>query len=349
MGSKNHSVTDLLCEEKFITWVNNPNPELDAYWKSWQNENAENASKVDEARLILLSIDFKKSSQEEINSQKIFERIKNTIGEKPESRPKEKKIIALQPYGDRISPHFIFQNWKKIAAISIGILMIYALFNIIWAEKSIKYVTDFGETKSIILPDSSIVNLNGNSQIRYPSKMEIMDIREIWLEGEAFFSIKHTADHQKFLVHISDDFHVEVLGTEFNISNREGKTRVVLSSGKIKLNLEKETQSENIYMEPGDLVEYSPDQKVFIKKGLDTDKYTSWRNDRLIFDDTSLKEIKHILESTYGLNVEVADEAILAKKLYGSAPSDNMEMLLKGLAKSLDNKITLKGNTVIIE
>ncbi|MEX0884375.1 MAG: FecR domain-containing protein, partial [Cyclobacteriaceae bacterium] len=314
-----------------------------------ENENAENAAIIEQARLIVLSIDFEKSSDEEINSRRIFKRIKNTIKEKQPPRPKGRNLVATQSSKSRIPTNSFFQHWRKFAAISIGILIFYAIFLFFWTEKPIRYTTDFGKTKRIILPDSSIVNLNGNSQIWYSSNWGDMDTREIWLKGEAYFSIKYKADHQKFLVHVSDQFHVEVLGTEFNVSNREGKTRVVLSSGKIKLNLEKENQAENIYMEPGDLVEYSENQAVFIKKGLDTDKYSSWRNDRLIFDDTSLNEIKFILESTYGLKVKVTDERILTKKLYGSAPSDNIEMLLNGLAKSLDNKITIKGNTVLIE
>jgi ferric-dicitrate binding protein FerR (iron transport regulator) len=68
----------------------------------------------------------------------------------------------------------------------------------------------------------------------------------------------------------------------------------------------------------------------------------------LLFDDTSLGEIKSILESTYGLTVKVEDEKLLEKRLYGSAPSNDLQLLLKGLEHSLGNEISIEGNTVTI-
>jgi ferric-dicitrate binding protein FerR (iron transport regulator) len=77
--------------------------------------------------------------------------------------------------------------------------------------------------------------------------------------------------------------------------------------------------------------------------------YTSWRNNRLLFDDTSLLEIKSILESTYGLTVIVEDESLLEKRLYGSAPSNDITLLLKGLERSLGNQISIEGKLVTIK
>src|SRR5690606_175937 len=213
----------------------------------------------------------------------------------------------------------------------------------------ISFVTDFGETKVIALPDHSQVKLNGNSKLVFSSEWENGELREVWLEGEAYFSVNPTVSDQKFVVYTSDQFNVEVLGTEFNVSNRKGKSSVVLSSGKIKLNVEKDNQTERIFMEPGEMVEYERAKPDIRKKEVDPQRNTSWTKDSLIFDNTSLKEIKFLLETTYGLTVKVTDEALLEKKLFGSAPSNNINLLLQGLAKSLDHKITYKNNHVRIE
>ncbi len=45
------------------------------------------------------------------------------------------------------------------------------------------------------------VNLSTNSSITFSPNFSQQPIREVWLKGEAFFSVKHTADHTKFRVH----------------------------------------------------------------------------------------------------------------------------------------------------
>ena len=43
----------------------------------------------------------------------------------------------------------------------------------------------------ILLPDSSVVILSGDSKLKYPSSFDHLKTREVSLEGEAFFDIKH--------------------------------------------------------------------------------------------------------------------------------------------------------------
>ena len=236
-----------------------------------------------------------------------------------------------------------------MAAVFIGLIVCTGILLTHKKSHTRTFVTDYGETKVIALPDHSQVKLNGNSKLVFSSEWENKELREVWLEGEAYFSVNPTVSEQKFVVHTSDQLNVEVLGTEFNVSNRKGKTSVVLSSGKIELNVEKDKQTEKMLMEPGEMVEYEKSDPVLRKKEVDPHKYTSWTKDKLIFDNTSLEEIKFILETTYGLTVEVTDEALLEQKVYGSAPSNNIKLLLQGLAKSLDHNITYKNNHVKIE
>jgi ferric-dicitrate binding protein FerR (iron transport regulator) len=70
------------------------------------------------------------------------------------------------------------------------------------------------------LPDNSTVILNANSSLRYQENWEAELLREVWVDGEAFFSVVHTHNHQRFRVNVTDDLKVEVLGTEFNVKDR---------------------------------------------------------------------------------------------------------------------------------
>lgn len=353
MDSERYSVTDLLKNDAFLSWVKNPTPELDAYWTAWRGNDKVKTELIDHAKKIILSIDFKKNHSHEVDDQKILNRIKSTIQQDREklshSYPLEETLSKRK--SDVKAPtnnKSFLSGWQKAAAVFIGVAVCTLILLMHKKSHTRTFVTDYGETKVIALPDHSQVKLNGNSKLFFSTEWKNKELREVWLEGEAYFSVNPTVSDQKFVVYTSDRFNVEVLGTEFNVSNRKGKTSVVLSSGKIKLNVEKNNQIERMVMEPGEMVEYGNTDPILRKKEVDPQKYTSWTKNKLIFDNTSLEEIKYILETTYGLTVEVTDEALLDQKVFGSAPSNNIRLLLQGLAKSLDRKITYKNNHVKI-
>src|SRR5690606_4200493 len=117
--------------------------------------------------------------------------------------------------------------------------------------------------------------LNGNSRISYKKRWGMNGVREVILNGEAYFAVSHTVNQQKFIVHTSDGVHVEVLGTEFTVSNRPHKTRVVLNSGTIQLNIKDQQIEEKFTMLPGDLVEFEDSPLNYEKRKVNPEVYSS--------------------------------------------------------------------------
>lgn len=98
-----------------------------------------------------------------------------------------------------------------------------------------------GESDYRILPDGSKVWINEGSRISYNEDFE--QDRTITLEGEAYFSVVHTADNAPFTV-TSDAMTVRVLGTEFNVKAYAGDSvvAVTLATGSLEVeNSEKQT------------------------------------------------------------------------------------------------------------
>lgn len=236
----------------------------------------------------------------------------------------------------------------KIAAVITVALMItwltYDLFN----ENStlVSHATTYGQTILVILPDSSQVTLNGNSSIRYANNWNQRNTREVWLTGEAFFSVRHTHTQQKFRVNTSDHFNVEVLGTEFNVYNRNTKTRVVLNSGKVTLNMQESNKQNQITMKPGELVEFKNNPSKYVKRGVNAEVYSSWINKKLILENTSFREIALLLEETYGLSVVVPEQSFYEERFSGIVPCQNADMLLHALSLSFNLNIQKTGNQV---
>ena len=141
-----------------------------------------------------------------------------------EQRKKERPPIWLLPH--------------RVAAGLVGLLI--AALAILWYYHQNNHLqtidTGYAQLREVMLPDGSIVTLNANSTLRYSTDWNHQDIREVWLEGEAFFSVAHTSDNQKFVVR-AGSMDVKVVGTEFNVHSRREEVNVVLQTGRVEANI----------------------------------------------------------------------------------------------------------------
>jgi ferric-dicitrate binding protein FerR (iron transport regulator) len=203
-----------------------------------------------------------------------------------------------------------------------------------------EYKTAFGETKNITLPDSSTVILNSNSTLRLNSSWKSSETREVWLNGEAFFSVIHKVNDQPFLVKTDENVAIEVLGTTFNVYHRD-ETKVVLNSGRIQLSLPIVEADKKIVMNPGELVEY--DKKKYVKRQVDPKIYTAWTQHNLVLNRTSLREMINMIKDNYGIEIEVK-ESLLDQTISGSMPVTDSEALLNQIAKAFRLKVIKEGD-----
>ena len=243
--------------------------------------------------------------------------------------------------------------WLRYAAALTGLLMLGAAYFLITNSPSvITHKTAFGETMKVILPDSSVVTLNGNSRLSYGPAWPSATTREVWLEGEAFFDVRkitkaeNASEKLKFVVHTAS-FNVEVLGTSFNVNERKALASVVLRTGKVRL--QQHDEKAGIMMNPGDLVTFLKESHQLFTKKVDPELYTSWTDNKLIFDRTPLSEIARLLEDNYGLEVTLKDAHLRERIFTGTIPTMQVEVLLRILEESLKIHITKNGDQVIMQ
>ena len=141
--------------------------------------------------------------------------------------------------------------WYKLAAVAAVAGIVSTLYFWPSSKPWKEYHTVYGETNTFTLPDGSSVVLNANSTLTLYSDWNSEPSREIWLDGEAFFSVVHKTDNQLFKVKTKEGVTVEVLGTTFNVYNRTNETKVVLNSGQIRLNVPTTQSPELIIDETG--------------------------------------------------------------------------------------------------
>lgn len=181
---------------------------------------------------------------------------------------------------------------------------------------SATYIANRGTKSAVMLPDSSMVRLNGGSRLVVPHCFT-SDSRELYLDGEGYFEIRHHEDWPMY-VHTPKDVTVEVLGTTFNLSayNDDAKVKVTLIEGKVKVledngrTIHEIVPSQEICLSEVD--DSGKDDRLEASiKTADIHKNTAWVNEELVFDNTPMGEIIKQLERWYGVTIHVLDEEVM--------------------------------------
>ena len=248
------------------------------------------------------------------------------------------ETISEEVFDDYQEPVAIWKKpwfrWAIAAMMILGFGMTFYIQkdNIFYKN----YQTAYGETETINLPDGSRVTLNANSILRLKRFGFVSaPIREVFLDGEAEFSVKHKSNNQRFIVKTSQKLEVEVLGTEFSVFARMRGSKVVLTKGKVKVNYGVGNQQHSIMMKPGDLVSLDKKGEVKLKEIQNAKVYTAWKSHRFIFDDTSLEEITYQIEETFGVHIQINSADLANRTVTGTFSAEQADDLIAILQELL--------------
>jgi ferric-dicitrate binding protein FerR (iron transport regulator) len=342
MSYKDFAPEDFAADEFFIRWIKAPDSETEMFWKDYLSRYPQQKEIIGEARELVMLVQIGENMPSQQQVDHIRRNLHRRIGRK------EKQVPFYQKKPNR-APVAWYQSWQRIAAVFTGLILFCALaWYGIKKFSTVEYRTAFGQMQTIQLPDGSLITLNANSSLSYNRFWHTQNGREVCLEGEAFFQVKHLKDQSKFRVHTKENLTVEVLGTSFNVFERKSGTRVILKTGKVKLNIDHGKEHTEVFMQPGDLVELDDVAGKYARKQVNPELASAWTEHKLIFDDTPIAEIVSILEETYGLRVTVSDPELLQKKVVGSAPTGDVAVFLAALSKSFGLQIQKDGKKVII-
>jgi ferric-dicitrate binding protein FerR (iron transport regulator) len=285
-------------------------------------------------------LDALSNAEKEKIRQEIFAKVKPAHPAQPQ------KVRKLQAPSGWKSP----QRWYRIAAVWAGLLLLSLAWFVYTGHQDETTViqTAYGEIKTVTLPDGSEVTLNANSTLRHAVAWRDHTNRQVWLDGEAFFSVVHTNDERKFQVH-TQHLNVEVLGTEFNVNNRRGDTQVVLHSGKVRLAINDEEATSEVVMTPGELVAYSGTYRSITKKLVNPQRYSAWRDQELMLDNTSLTEIAQALEDYYGFEVVIPEDTLKNIKLTATTTLSlkETEVILTAISEIYGIEVKQEGDRIV--
>lgn len=336
---ENFYSADFAADEQFIQWVLNPTENDLLFWENWLKAHPEKEGVVQEAKFLVLHLAQDNDGLCVNELDEIWENLKESTDQFQNSKS-SKQVLGR---------HIKLAQVYKAAAVFLLLLLSGLVWYRLVYDVNLVYATSYGEKMTIQLPDSSTVVLNANSKLTVPKIWSVKDDRLVKLEGEAFFSVRHLQNHQLFMVELKDGVRVEVLGTEFNVSDRGGKDRVVLASGKVNVYIDTPLVISQVEMEPGQLIEVWKATGKTVKKEVNTKLYTSWKDNKFIADNTSLAEIAELLEQNYGYPVVFKDRALADLRVTASLESVSLEVLLITLSETLNLQMVQDGEKIIIK
>jgi ferric-dicitrate binding protein FerR (iron transport regulator) len=114
----------------------------------------------------------------------------------------------------------------------------------------------------------------------------------------------------------------------------------------VRLHLDPAAGNDPLLMQPDELVEFDGHSERLTRKKVNAEMVSSWKNKKLVFEGTSLREVTQLLRDTYGLTATVSDPALLEGRFSGTVPNENLDVLLDGLAGLFDLEITRRGNAI---
>jgi len=211
--------------------------------------------------------------------------------------------------------------------------------------------TKEGQRKKIMLPDSSVVELNSNSTLSYQQSFN-KETRELLFTGEAFFDIKKNPKKPFIIRH--EKMYIKVLGTSFNVRSYddENEFEVYVKTGLVEIG-ENKASSKNQHIfgqfKPQDLFLYKHDTELAaIKHQVEENNFTGWRDQILIFENQKFTDVAEKLERWYGLNITIEDEALRAQQFTGEFKHLSIRQVLDLLQMSTPFEYQINGKEISI-
>lgn len=236
--------------------------------------------------------------------------------------------------------------WRSMTAAAVVVLMLggfgaYHYFykrgpareGLVWQEK----YTAKSAQSGLVLADGSTVALNVDSRLRYPVSFG-GPTREVYLTGEAFFTIQKDPGHP-FIIH-TDKMTIRVLGTAFNVRCYPGDdvTETTLLQGSVEVTFP-DRPADKIILKPTDklvirneaagavagdpggskkgspspgaaVTKYALTALTYYPARPNTIVETSWLDKKLVFDGEELQSVARRMERWFGVTIVIDNPAL---------------------------------------
>ncbi|MFT5892316.1 MAG: transmembrane sensor [Dokdonia sp.] len=193
-------------------------------------------------------------------------------------------------------------NWiQKLSGVAAIVVITLGLYYVFTSQNQTTITTQLAQKETVQLPDQSLVMLNAKTTIRFKEKTW-EEKREVSLDGEAFFNV---AKGSKFDV-LTNDGIISVLGTSFNVKQRDQFFEVTCYEGLVSVAY----NSKTIQLPAGTSFRLDHNKETQSTITVDTPQ---WIANRSVFSKVAVAEVFKELGRQYDIQIDVStiDSTIL--------------------------------------
>ena len=237
--------------------------------------------------------------------------------------PNETKVIRMNPA----------RKVLRIAA-AVAVIFLVSYFYIDSLDQTVS--TQYAERTEVVLPDASEIILNADSEISFSEKKWEQN-RNVNLNGEAFFKV---AKGKKFTVATESGL-ITVLGTQFNVENRNNFFEVTCYEGLVSVTYQnKETKL------PAGSSFVVINGQIQQPEALNSN-VPSWINNESTFKSIPLSYVLDEFERQFNIKVETRN-IDLDQLFTGTFSNTNANLALQSISTPSQIKFKLEENKVLI-
>jgi hypothetical protein len=181
----------------------------------------------------------------------------------------------------------------------------------ITGDEEVRVIVPPGKTRSVWLPDKTLVTVNAKSFFRFPIRFR-PGTRDVYLdEGEIYLEVAKD-ESRLFTVH-TKQMDIIALGTTFNVNNYPDNENmeVTLQQGNVLVT----RKTDKLLLEPGKAAVLNRRKDTLSEEKVNTNVAFAWLQNRYIFVDKTLEEICHTASRACNEKI-IIDKPGLAQKRF---------------------------------
>ena len=283
--------------------------------------------------------------QGEIDASQLRE-LNDFIEQNDENRQYVLSMREMVFYDECTKPHHTFdveqrqriRRQAKVAAMVLVMFLPVVAYFAGWHNATKRFAmiattAPNGSQVTTILPDGSEVKLNSGSTISYSQGFGISQ-REIHLQGEGFFNVKH--NERLPMMVITKDVVLHDQGTAFKVSNYKEDRRVMVSLYEGRLSVDNLiSQRKALALNPGQRMVVDKNTGKLQRENIKETKEEGASMNTLYFDNLPLEEIAPVLARSFDVLIDVA-KSVRSKRFYliFNKQISNIDQILQIMAQT---------------
>jgi transmembrane sensor len=214
------------------------------------------------------------------------------------------------------------------------------------------YETRRGQTATVQLSDGSRVRMAPESRLTVRDTYGD-SLRELTLQGEAEFDVKHDAAHP-FLVRTANGM-IEDIGTRFSVRAYRGDAAVVVAVAEGAVSLSSASAAISpakprsaMLLRVGDLGALDAQGRITLSRGISTTRALAWTTGQLQFANRPLPEVLATIARWYDLDIRLGDASLAFHPVTAEFSTQSADEMLEALAVAVEATVERKGRHVTL-